>query len=119
MKAFKGCTNINCKAYKKTHYKDDDEYCVKCGEPLNYVCADCWKVLENNKEKYCVGCSALREQNRQRKIEKVKESAKGVAGIAVAVPPAVAAAGKNADKIVNGAKQIAKAGGEIAKLIKR
>lgn len=31
MKRVKGCLNSKCVEYKKTYYKESDEYCVKCG----------------------------------------------------------------------------------------
>ena len=62
MKAFKGCTNSDCKAYKKIHYKKEDQFCVKCGQKLSFVCAECWKRMEKDKEKYCISCSAEKEQ---------------------------------------------------------
>lgn len=46
MKAYKGCVNRECKSFKrKDHYKDEYNYCPICGDKLEYVCADCWKVL--------------------------------------------------------------------------
>ena len=38
MKRVKGCLNNKCVEYKKTYYKESDEYCVKCGTKLSYVC---------------------------------------------------------------------------------
>ena len=41
MKAFKGCTNSDCKAYKKIHYKKEDQFWVKGGQQLSLICAEC------------------------------------------------------------------------------
>lgn len=79
MKACKGCVNRECKSFKhKTHYKDEFEYCPICGEKLEYVCADCWKVMDHNTEKYCTSCSVKREQKREQTIQKVKDLSKAV-----------------------------------------
>lgn len=81
MKAYKGCVNRECKSFKgKRHYKDKYDYCPFCGGKLEYVCADCWKVLEHNTEKYCVSCEAKREQKRAQQIQGIKEGGKAVAG---------------------------------------
>lgn len=81
MKAFKGCVNRDCKAYtKKVHYKDDYNYCPYCGDDLEYVCADCWKVLEHNDKKYCTACEVKREQIRQQKFDKAKAVGVAVVG---------------------------------------
>ena len=59
MKAYKACVNRECKSFKrKEHYKDEYNYCPICGDKLEYVCADCWKVLDHNTEKYCASCKA-------------------------------------------------------------
>lgn len=52
MRAFKGCVNLDCDAYKKIHYKKNDQFCVKCGSPLSFVCAGCWKPMESDEERY-------------------------------------------------------------------
>ena len=54
MKRVKGCLNSKCVEYKKTYYKESDEYCVKCGTKLSYVCKHpkCFKQIPDNvKEK--------------------------------------------------------------------
>lgn len=77
MKAYKGCVNRECKSFKhKKHYRDEFEYCPICGEKLEYVCADCWKVMEHSTERYCASCKAKHEQNRDRKIQQGKEMLK-------------------------------------------
>ncbi len=115
MKAFKGCTNENCQAYEKIHYKKDDRFCSKCGCALSYVCADCWKVLETNENRLCISCEAKREQKKEQRDEKAKKFFAAAGGVAVAAVGAV----KNADAIVDGAKKVLKGGAEIAKMIKK
>lgn len=56
MKKVKGCLNNSCSEYRKTYYKESDEYCVKCGYKLSYVCKykKCFKQIpEDSKEAYC------------------------------------------------------------------
>ena len=38
MKRVKACLNSECSECKKTYYKATDEFCVKCGSKLSYVC---------------------------------------------------------------------------------
>lgn len=73
MKTFKGCANHECKSYvKKVNYKSEFEFCPICGLKLEYVCADCRKVLDNNGEKLCIACKTKHEQEKaqQRDIAK-------------------------------------------------
>lgn len=113
MKAFRGCVNQNCVAYKKIRFKDGDDYCTKCGEKLQYVCADCWKQLENNKERYCIVCKALRDDKSEQRIEKAKAAGKAF----VAVGPAMVAAAKNVKQIEKAGKTIIEVGGKVVKVI--
>ena len=49
MKRFKGCLNNDCCEYtKKRLYKESDNFCVKCGSKLNFVCKDCFKQLPDD-----------------------------------------------------------------------
>lgn len=41
MNAFKEGTSPECKAYKKVHYNKNNEYCLKGGRLLSFVCAEC------------------------------------------------------------------------------
>ncbi len=101
MKVFKGCVNEKCEAYKKKHYRDDYEYCPFCGDKLEYVCADCWKVMEDNSEKHCESCKAKREQQHAQNIEKAKGYGVAAVGVAGAVGKA---AWNHKDDIVKAAK---------------
>lgn len=95
MKAFKGCVNRECKAYKsKIHYKDNYDFCPQCGEKVEYVCAECWKVLDHNDKKYCIGCETRRAEKREQNIKKVKS-------VGAVVVSAGAAAWKKKDKIID------------------
>ena len=108
MKAYKSCVNRECKSFKrKDHYKDEYNYCPICGEKLEYVCADCWKVLDHNTEKYCASCEAKRDQKRAQAIQNIKDGGVAVAGavgavggLAVKHKDKFAIAGKVAMKII-------------------
>lgn len=119
MKAFKGCTNSNCRAYKKIHYKKEDQFCVKCGQPLSFVCAECWKPMEEDRERYCISCRALKEQNREKAIENAKKVGMGAITVMSIVAGAVHKIGDNSDEIVKGAKKAADAGSKMVNLFKK
>ena len=72
---YKGCTNELCSANQtKLKYKKDEEYCNLCGEKLKHVCAfkSCYKFIESE-EKYCLCCSAQKEELRDNRIDKGKK----------------------------------------------
>jgi len=119
MKAFKGCINTDCKAYKKIHYKKNDEFCLKCGNQLAFVCADCWKPMESGKEKYCTSCAALKEQKRAATLEAVKKAGGAVVGAVGAVAVGVSQVAKNAESISKGAKKIAGAAKDVIEVVKK
>ncbi|MBR2707279.1 MAG: hypothetical protein IKE74_08620 [Mogibacterium sp.] len=44
----KGCPNVNCPDFmEKKKYGTDDHYCRKCGTPLVFVCAKCYRPLKD------------------------------------------------------------------------
>lgn len=102
MKALKGCANKECQGYKKRlHYKDDFLYCPYCGHPIEYVCADCWAILEQNHNRFCPDCISKHQQKRDQQLQQGKK----VASKAVQVAPLV---WKNKDKILDGSKKVIK-----------
>lgn len=115
MKPFKGCVNEDCSAYKKIHYRRDDRYCLKCGHPLYFVCADCWTVLEDDAKKFCDGCQAKRIQRNAERVEKVKQVGVVVAGVAAGAQAMV----NNIDSINKSAKKAADIGVNVIKIIKK
>lgn len=117
MKAFKGCVNPDCVAYKKKHYKEDDDYCTKCGEKLYYVCADCWKQIETNAERYCIPCKAIRADRRDQRTEKAKETSKKAFRAMAAVGPFMVAAAKNVKQIEKSGKTLVETGKKVANII--
>lgn len=76
MRRVKGCLNSKCTEYKKTYYKPTDEYCVKCGTKLNYVCKyrKCFKLIPDNvQEVYCpVHLAEIKDRREQRSSKAVK-----------------------------------------------
>jgi len=75
----KGCVNDSCSAHQKhVKYKEDESYCSICGEPLAYVCRDCYTPLPNAKEKYCVRCRAVRDDRRDKVMKKAAKIGTGV-----------------------------------------
>ena len=110
-KRSKGCPNISCEENKKkVKHKADDAFCPKCGTRLIYVCAKCFKEIEDIDEKHriCRGCEA----DTLEKKEKVKDGAvkagKAAASLAGTVVFGVAAAVKN-----DGTKAAIKAGTKV------
>lgn len=82
MKASKGCVNRECKSFKKkTKYKESFEFCPICGEKLEYVCADCWKVLEHGDKHLCEACKVKREQAQENRIDQAKKVVVPVAAV--------------------------------------
>lgn len=119
MKAFKGCTNDECIAYKKVHYKQSDYYCSKCGDSLSYVCADCWHPLEDNHTKYCNDCKKKRDEKARERKQKVADGGKAFVDGAVKVGVgAVAIAGALKD-VGNAVENGAKAVNKIKKVVKK
>ena len=97
MKRFKGCLNNDCSEYtKKRLYKESDNFCVKCGSKLNFVCKDCFKQLpDDGKEKYCL----LHLAERQGKEITPKKIAAGVVSTVTVVAGVTGSAVKLIKKI--------------------
>ncbi|MDD3338136.1 MAG: hypothetical protein PHS82_04690 [Lachnospiraceae bacterium] len=115
MKVFKGCINPSCSAYKKIHYKKNDDYCTKCGAPLQFVCADCWTQLEDDSEKYCILCKNKRKDEADKRIDGAKDAVKKVGGGVAAAAGVAVMAAKNAKQLQGAVKDLAKIGKDILK----
>lgn len=117
MKAFKGCINEKCNMYKKKHYKDDDKYCLECGNKLYYVCADCWKQFDDKKVRYCISCDAARKDKRDKRVATVKDGGHKVLIAVGGVATMVNTVAKNTKQIEKGVKTIADAGAKVVKIV--
>lgn len=90
----KGCMNEACFAHqKKIRYKEEDEYCSKCGMKLYYVCKECYKQLPDGSEKHCVRCLAEKQERKDHRTKIVK-------GVAVGAGSVIVVAGKQAIKAI-------------------
>lgn len=119
MKAFKGCTNKECSAYRKIRYKDADNYCKRCGNELFYVCGDCWMEMSSSANQFCTACETKKEQKREQMLAKGRDGAKFALGAVGTAASIVATLGKDSDKLIHGAKKLGKAGAAVAKVVKK
>lgn len=91
MKRVKGCLNRNCTEYKKTYYKECDEYCVKCGSKLSYVCKHpkCFKQIPDNEKETCCPVHIAERKDRKEKhgntLKKVGSRVLAFGGIVLTV----------------------------------
>lgn len=115
MKAFKGCVNKECGGYKKIHYGKDDHYCRKCGQPLAFVCADCWTVLEDDTKRICIACQAKRTQKNTERVETAKKAGAILAGAAATAKMTV----NNLESISNSTKKAVAFVNKAIKVIKK
>ena len=89
----KGCPNTKCERNKKKYsYKATDQYCTICGEKLLFVCADCFKRIEDTdmRHKYCAICEANREDRKEKRKERLKAASVAVVTVGGAVGGTVA-----------------------------
>lgn len=114
MKVFKGCINPSCKAYKKKDSKKNDNYCKECGEPLQFVCADCWTQLDDDSEKYCILCKNKRKDKADKRIDAAKATVKKV-GDGAAAAVSVVMVAKNAKQFQGAVEDLAKIAKDILK----
>ncbi len=85
----KGCMTTGCVANKKKiKYKNDDNFCLKCGSPLVEVCKKCYTPLPaNHAQAICDRCIAEKADKKDKGVkaaEKAGAGAVGVAGLVVA-----------------------------------
>ena len=107
-KRSKGCPNEACIRYKKYRYKAEEQYCSICGEPLVFVCANCFNRIEDQglTHRYCVLCEqdkARRQANAKKKVVAV-----GAAAGTVVVGSAKVAKDvlKKAPEMINAVKKL-------------
>lgn len=92
-KRSKGCPNIICEQHKKkVKYKADNDFCPKCGTRLIYVCAKCFKEIEDIDEKHriCRGCEADALEKKEKVRDGAVKAGKAVVGLASTVVVGVA-----------------------------
>lgn len=95
----KGCPNEQCEMHIERKKQDSaNDYCPKCGAKLTYVCAKCFREIEDTPEKYkiCLSCYKKAKEKKQRKINQAKH----VAGKAkkIVAPAAIVVLDKAAKK---------------------
>lgn len=63
----KGCMNESCLANQKSiTYKEENDYCPKCGNKLYNVCKKCYTQLPDNAARYCVRCIAEKQDRKDK-----------------------------------------------------
>jgi hypothetical protein len=80
-KRIKACPNSNCPdSQTRKKYKADDTFCTKCGSRLIFVCAECFKEIEDEPgHKFCMNCEAKKKHDGgiiQHKVKKIGEKTK-------------------------------------------
>ncbi|HHX61626.1 MAG TPA: hypothetical protein GX707_13100 [Epulopiscium sp.] len=95
MRRLKGCSSVKCIANKNKHtFKEANNYCSKCGNTLYYVCKKCHTQLPGDSDKYCVRCSAQKQ-------DKKESTLKIAGGITMTVVVAAASTGKKVIKVMS------------------
>ncbi len=84
----KGCTTTGCIANKKkVKYKKDDNFCLKCGNPLVEVCRKCYTPLPPDySQAVCERCIAEKEDKKDKGVKAAGKAggvAAGAAGLVV------------------------------------
>ena len=76
-KRIKGCPNVNCQDFMdKKKYSPDDHYCRKCGTPLVFVCARCYRPIKDIEGlRICPDCKGRPEKKVTRAAKKAGEKA--------------------------------------------
>ena len=77
-KRIKGCPNVNCPDFmEKKKYSPDDHYCRKCGTPLVFVCARCYRPIKDIEGlRICPDCKGKPEKKVTRAAKKAGEKAR-------------------------------------------
>ena len=91
MKRVKGCLNDKCAInQQKITYPEKNKLCPKCGNELVYVCDNiiksenkkCYDPLDNELDRYCRTCLAIKRDNNDKVKDKLWSVAKtGVGAI--------------------------------------
>lgn len=113
----KGCPNTECERHNKYKYKHSDQFCTLCGSPLIFVCAECFKQIEDapDMHRYCENCKAEKAQDGGKVPHAFKElgrgakdkAGKGAAAIGDAAVKGVELVKEKAPDIKEGAIELA------------
>ena len=82
-KRIKGCPDPGCARHNEHYkYKPTDQFCTLCGSQLVYVCAKCFKELEDTEDRrrYCEDCKPKQSKDStgtQKPPKEKKASGKG------------------------------------------
>ena len=89
MKRIKGCISDNCEEKeKRTKYQETDSYCKKCGNPLSFVCAQCFMPLpEEPAKRFCVRCEAERTDRAEERKRIAKKALGAIGATTAAIVP--------------------------------
>ena len=99
----KGCPNEECERHqKKIKLKATEEYCPKCGAKLIFVCAKCFREIEDldPKHRICKLCEAKKDEKRAEVVNKAKKGGQKVAAKAVEIAAPVG--NKIGNKLIKG-----------------
>lgn len=91
-KRVKGCPNSDCENHiKKVKYKATDEFCLKCGKPLVFVCKKCFSEIQDSGPEHtkCTHCMEEAQAKKEQRIDKAKDVAKKAGAAVVGVGGAV------------------------------
>lgn len=111
----KGCPNPNCPMHQRRVKQGVDvKYCPECGTKLVFVCAKCFKEIEDKgpKHRICLHCEADAEEKRAKAVGQVKDVA-GKAAQAVGVVAAGAAMKVVREQGVKMVDVVVKNGGKV------
>ncbi len=99
MKRVKACLNENCPEFRKRYFKASDEYCLKCGQKLHFVCKapHCFKAIPD--DKHVAYCIIHQEEKKDKKDRRMKKLVK-VGGSIVASVTVIAGSVKTAADLI-------------------
>ena len=117
----KGCYNPCCERNgKKYLYKTTDNYCTICGVPLVFVCAKCFKKIENlgPDHRLCKLCEAAASDKKEALVKQAKKIEKA------AIDVFGGEAAKEVQKVVKigvgGAEKLVKTGADaVVRVVKK
>lgn len=82
----RGCPNAQCENHiRQVKQYAEDDYCPKCGSPLVFVCANCFREIEEpgDSHRYCTQCEADGVGKRARRRSAARTVAIKAGGVAL------------------------------------